>query len=61
LDLGADGYIEKPFGIGELIARIRTALRHCRAEPGVPAIIEVDGLVVDTQKSLVSRHDAAVR
>ena len=28
LDLGADDYIEKPFGIGELTARIRTALRH---------------------------------
>ena len=37
LDLGADDYVEKPFGIGELIARIRTALRHRRAEPGVPA------------------------
>ena len=28
LDLGADDYINKPFGIGELMARIRTALRH---------------------------------
>lgn len=28
LDLGADDYVEKPFGIGELLARIRTALRH---------------------------------
>ena len=28
LDLGADDYVEKPFGIGELIARIRAALRH---------------------------------
>ncbi len=28
LDLGADDYIEKPFGIGELTARIRAALRH---------------------------------
>lgn len=28
LDLGADDYVTKPFGMGELIARIRTALRH---------------------------------
>ena len=32
LDLGADDYVEKPFGIGELTARIRTALRH--RDPG---------------------------
>ena len=30
LDLGADDYITKPFGTGELLARIRTALRHSR-------------------------------
>ncbi|MBV9811163.1 MAG: response regulator, partial [Acetobacteraceae bacterium] len=28
LDNGADDYVEKPFGVGELLARIRTALRH---------------------------------
>lgn len=61
LDLGADDYVEKPFGIGELIARVRTALRHRRAEPGVLAVIEVDGLVVDTRKRLVSRDDSALR
>ena len=33
LDLGADDYLEKPFGIGELLARLRTALRHCGQEP----------------------------
>jgi two-component system, OmpR family, KDP operon response regulator KdpE len=34
LDFGADDYVEKPFGIGELLARIRVALRH--AEPAIP-------------------------
>ena len=32
LDLGADDYIEKPFGTSELLARIRTALRHTRTD-----------------------------
>ncbi len=61
LDLGADDYVEKPFGIGELIARIRTALRHRRAEPNVPPVIKADGLVVDTLRRLVSRHNAPLR
>ncbi len=34
LDLGADDYITKPFGTSELLARIRTAIRHTRS--GIP-------------------------
>lgn len=34
LDAGADDYVEKPFGVAELMARIRAALRHARAEGG---------------------------
>ena len=34
LDLGADDYVNKPFGIGELMARLRTALRHAAAKRG---------------------------
>lgn len=60
LDLGADDYVEKPFGIGELIARIRTALRHRRVEPGLTNFIEIDGLVVDTRKRLVSLDGTAL-
>ena len=30
LDLGADDFVNKPFGVGELMARLRTALRHRR-------------------------------
>ena len=33
LDLGADDYVNKPFGIGELLARLRTALRHGHGSP----------------------------
>jgi two-component system KDP operon response regulator KdpE len=60
LDLGADDYVEKPFGMGELTARIRTALRHrIRAEGGSERIA-FDGLVIDTLRRLVSRDDAPI-
>ena len=55
LDLGADDYIEKPFGIGELTARIRTALRHRGRKDAIPTIMEIDGLTIDPVKRLVSR------
>lgn len=50
LDGGADDYVEKPFGIGELLARIRTALRHHRIETGTPEVIRLPGLVVDLDR-----------
>jgi two-component system KDP operon response regulator KdpE len=55
LDLGADDYIEKPFGIGELTARIRTALRHRMVSEGGETNISVDGLVIDLVRRLVTR------
>lgn len=61
LDLGADDYIEKPFGIGELTARIRTALRHrIRAETGV-AVMSADGLSIDTVRRIVARDGEPLR
>ena len=50
LDGGADDYVEKPFGIGELLARLRAALRHHRArrdKDGETAILEWPGLTID--------------
>ncbi len=55
LDLGADDYVEKPFGIGELTARIRTALRHRGRRDAIPTVMEVDGLTIDPIKRIVSR------
>ncbi|MDH4438989.1 MAG: response regulator [Rhizobium sp.] len=60
LDLGADDYVEKPFGIGELTARIRTALRHRGRRDAIPTVMEVDGLTVDPVKRLVSRGGETV-
>ena len=52
LDLGADDYVTKPFGMNELLARIRTALRHRLAMQGERPVFQVDDLTVD----LVRRH-----
>lgn len=47
LDSGADDYVEKPFAVGELLARIRTALRHRRAQAALPEILRFAGLTID--------------
>jgi two-component system KDP operon response regulator KdpE len=47
LDLGADDYINKPFGIGELMARIRTALRHAARERDYETNIKCGPLEID--------------
>ncbi len=60
LDLGANDYVGKPFGIGELLARIRTALRQHVAGTSVPSRFEANGLVVDMVKRLVSRNGEEV-
>jgi two-component system KDP operon response regulator KdpE len=53
LDRGADDYLSKPFGVGELLARLRVALRHqarVRGQPGTEATrFSVDALLVDLE------------
>ncbi len=61
LDLGADDYVEKPFGIGELTARIRTALRRKNKESAVTTHFTIDGLDIDTQRRIVSRDGNAIK
>ena len=51
-DLGADDYVTKPFGMNELLARLRAALRHRLAVQGERPVFRVDDLSVD----LVRRH-----
>lgn len=60
LDLGADDYVEKPFGIGELTARIRNALRRRSQNEVQPPLIQADGLRIDTVHRLVSRGDETI-
>lgn len=61
LDLGADDYVEKPFSIGELTARIRTALRRKNKESAVATHFTIDGLEIDTQRRIVSREGTAIK
>ncbi|AXG40024.1 DNA-binding response regulator (plasmid) [Enterococcus gilvus] len=53
LDLGADDYVTKPFGTNELLARIRTALRHKNTQAATSPIIENNTLSIDFEKQLV--------
>ena len=53
LESGADDYVTKPFGIAELGARIRVALRHRLQQQGEKAIFQTGGLSIDIVKRIV--------
>ena len=53
LDLGADDYVTKPFGMNELLARVRTALRHRLQTQGEKPVFQVGGLSVDLVRRIV--------
>lgn len=52
-DLGADDYVTKPFGMNELLARVRTALRHRLQVQGEKPLFQVGGLSVDLVRRIV--------
>ena len=60
LDLGADDYVTKPFAMGELVARVRTALRHRVQAQGAEAVFRSGDLAVDLTRRLVSVRGAEV-
>jgi two-component system KDP operon response regulator KdpE len=61
LDLGADDYVEKPFGIGELMARLRTATRHAAAGRGELTNLRMGDLTIDFDKRVVLRSGEPVK
>jgi two-component system KDP operon response regulator KdpE len=61
LDLGADDYVTKPFGMDELLARIRAALRHQLQVQGERPIFRVGDLSVDLVRRIVKTGDKEVK
>lgn len=58
LDLGADDFVNKPFGVGELLARLRAALRHARGTE--PAEIRYGDLEIDLMRRQVTRAGSVI-
>lgn len=62
LDLGADDFINKPFGIGELLARMRSAMRRAHQSADRPATrLTVSGIVIDFARHIVTKRAEPVR
>ncbi len=64
LDLGADDFVTKPFGIDELLARIRASLRRAKAPPASDAtqtLLESGGFHIDLESRVVKVRGGEVR
>jgi two-component system KDP operon response regulator KdpE len=61
LDAGADDYVTKPFGIGELLARVRAALRHAVRAGSGASVLHLGNAIVDLEKRQASREGVDVR
>lgn len=61
LDLGADDFVNKPFGVGELMARIRAALRQREPETHFDAVLRVGPVEIDRPRHRVTRDGVEVK
>jgi two-component system KDP operon response regulator KdpE len=60
-DLGADDYVDKPFGIGELMARLRAALRHRLQRHDETPVLRLGELEVDNVRHRVTKAGAEIK
>jgi two-component system KDP operon response regulator KdpE len=60
LDQGADDYVTKPFGIGELLARMRNAIRHAERAAPDTTVVNIGELCIDLAARLVRRKGEEV-
>jgi two-component system, OmpR family, KDP operon response regulator KdpE len=61
LDLGADDFVNKPFGVGELLARMRTALRHRMQHHAETPVLAIGALEIDSIRHRVSRAGSEIK
>jgi two-component system KDP operon response regulator KdpE len=61
LDAGADDYVTKPFAIGELLARIRAALRHAVRNGTPDSVLPFEAAVIDLHKRTATRDGRDVK
>jgi two-component system KDP operon response regulator KdpE len=61
LDLGADDFVNKPFGVGELMARMRTALRHRMQRHAETPVLKIGNLEIDKVRHRVTRAGAEIK
>ncbi|PBB43526.1 DNA-binding response regulator [Mesorhizobium sp. WSM3866] len=61
LEIGADDYVAKPFGMNELVARVRVALRHKLQQQGEKPVFQAGDLSVDLVKRIVKVEGKEVK
>ncbi len=60
LDAGADDYVTKPFGVGELLARVRAALRHAVRAGSGDNVLTLENATIDLEKRLATRDGEVI-
>src|SRR4051812_18018523 len=61
LDRGADDFVNKPFGVGELMARLRAALRHHMQRTGETPVTQIGSLEIDVPRRRITRDGVEVK